>query len=194
MRTPAIVLAAGASSRLGQPKQLVEFQGVTLLMRATRLAQEAGADPVFVVLGANRELVAAAMLSGHAVAVVNDAWRDGISTSIRAGLRAVEQGAPIADGVLILACDQPFLTAEHLRALLDAFTAQSGLVITASAYQGTVGTPAVFPRKVFPQLLGLRGDSGARTLIKDAPCAIVEVAFPSGEIDIDFPEDLKKLS
>jgi molybdenum cofactor cytidylyltransferase len=194
MRTPAIVLAAGASSRLGQPKQLVEFQGETLLMRATRLAQEAGADPVFVVLGANRELIAAAMLSGHAVAIVNDAWRDGISTSIRTGLRAVEQASAVADGVLLLACDQPFLTAELLRALLDAFTAQSGLVITASSYKGTIGTPAVFPRKVFPQLLDLRGDSGARTLLKDAPCAIVEVAFPGGEIDIDFPEDLKKLS
>lgn len=194
MRTPAIVLAAGASSRLGQPKQLVEFHGETLLMRATRLAQEAGADPVFVVLGANRELIAAAVLSGHAVAVVNDAWRDGISTSIRTGLRAVEQGAAMADGVLLLTCDQPFLTAGHLRALLNEFATRSGLVITASAYKGAVGTPAVFPRKLFPRLQDLRGDSGARTLLKEAPCAIAEVAFPGGEIDIDTPSDLDRLS
>jgi molybdenum cofactor cytidylyltransferase len=194
MRIPAIVLAAGSSSRLGQPKQLVEFHGETLLMRATRLSQEAGADPVFVVLGANRELIAAAVLSGHAHAVVNEAWREGISTSIRTGLQAVDKAVPPADGVLLLACDQPRLTAGHLSALLNTFSAQSGRVTTASAYKGTIGTPAVFPRKTFPQLLRLRGDTGARALLRNPPSPVVEIPFPGGEVDIDRPEDLDQLS
>ena len=194
MSFPAIVLAAGASTRLGQPKQLVEYHGETLLARAIRLAQEAGADPVFVVLGANLEAILPNGLSDRAVPVINKDWQEGISSSIQAGLRAVHGMLPATDGVLLLTCDQPRLSAEHLSALLREFSSAPGAVIAASAYEGVLGTPAVFPRGAFRQLFELRGDRGARVLLGKPPCPVVGVPFPDGEIDIDTPADLDQLS
>jgi molybdenum cofactor cytidylyltransferase len=193
MGIPAIVLAAGASSRLGQPKQLIEYHGETLLARAIRLAREAGADPVFVVLGANLETILPAGLQDAAVPVVNKDWQEGISSSIQAGLRAVHGAFPATEGVVLLACDQPRLSAEHLRALRRAFSAEYGAVIVASGYEGALGTPAVFPRSAFRQLFELRGDKGARALFAKPPCRVITVPFPDGEIDIDTPADLDQL-
>jgi molybdenum cofactor cytidylyltransferase len=194
MPIPAIILAAGASSRLGQPKQLVEYHGETLLARAIRLAQEAGADPVFVVLGANLEAILPAGLSDRAVPVINKDWQEGVSSSIQAGLRSVHGMLPATKGVLLLACDQPRLSVGHLRNLLRAFTSEYGAIIAASAYEGILGTPAIFPRGAFRQLFELRGDTGARVLFSKPPCPVVGVPFPDGEIDIDTPADLDQLS
>jgi molybdenum cofactor cytidylyltransferase len=193
MGIPAIVLAAGDSSRLGQPKQLVEYHGETLLARAIRLAQEAGADPVFVVLGANLETILPAGLQDGAVPVINKDWQEGISSSIQAGLRAVHGAFPATEGVLLLACDQPRLSSPHLRALQRAFSLEYGAVIVASGYDGALGTPAVFPRNAFRQLFELRGDRGARALFSKPPCRVITVPFPDGEIDIDTPADLDQL-
>jgi molybdenum cofactor cytidylyltransferase len=96
-------------------------------------------------------------------------------------------------GVLILGCDQPRLTAGHLRALLAAFAAQASPAMAASAYAGVRGIPAVFPRMVFPQLLALRGDQGARALLLRSTCPLIELSFPGGEVDIDMPADLGQL-
>lgn len=194
MPIPAIVLAAGASSRLGQPKQLVEYHGETLLARAIRLTLEAGSDPVFVVLGANLEAILPVGLSDRAVPVINKDWAEGISSSIQAGLRAVHGTLPATQGVLLLNCDQPRLSPGHLRDLLRTFSSESGAVIAASAYEGILGTPAVFPRGAFRQLFELRGDRGARVLFSKPPCRVFGVPFPDGEIDIDTPADLDQLS
>jgi molybdenum cofactor cytidylyltransferase len=193
MGIPAIVLAAGASTRLGQPKQLVEYHGETLLARAISMANESGADPVFVVLGANIEAILSTGLRDGSVPVINKDWQEGIASSIQAGLRAVYGELPDTAGVLLLACDQPRLSTGHLRALLRAFSSVSGAVIAASAYEGALGTPAVFPRSAFRQLFELRGDTGARTLFRKPPCPVVGVPFPDGEIDIDTPADLDQL-
>ena len=196
MPVAAIVLAAGASRRLGQPKQLLMLGGETLIARAIRLASEAGATPVIAVLGANHERIAAAIESdkmSNAIPVVNSDWRQGIATSIHAGLRALEDLAPQAFGALILGCDQPRLTAEHLRALLEAFAAQGSSDIVASAYAGVAGIPAVLPRAVFADLLALRGDQGARALLMQSPRPPASLPFPGGEVDIDLPADLAQL-
>jgi CTP:molybdopterin cytidylyltransferase MocA len=196
MPIAAIVLAAGASRRLGHPKQLLMLGGETLIARAIRLAGEAGATPVIAVLGAYHERIAAVIESDktiNAIPVVNRDWQQGIATSIHAGLRALEDLAPQASGALILGCDQPRLTAEHLRALLEAFAAQASSAITASAYAGVAGTPAVFPRAVFADLLALRGDQGARALLMKPTCPSVALPFPGGEVDIDLPADLAQL-
>jgi CTP:molybdopterin cytidylyltransferase MocA len=194
MSFPAIVLAAGSSMRLGRPKQLVEYEGETLLARAIRLTHEAGADPVFAVLGANLDVILPAGLRDGAVPVINKDWQQGVSSSIQAGLRAVHGMLPATEGVCLLACDQPRLSSQHLRALLRAFSSDSGAVIVASRYEGVLGTPAVFPRSAFRQLFELRGDKGARTLFSKPPCRVVEVPFPGGEIDIDTPADLDGLT
>ena len=175
--TAAVVLAAGASTRLGEPKQLVMLGGETLLERAVRVAHEAGCVPVVVVLGAAAELVAARCDLGSAVVVVNEAWEEGMASSIRVGIGGVGG----ADGVVLMTCDQPAVTAEHLLALMAV-----GQVTTASAYAGRRGVPAYFPAASFPALMELTGDAGARELLRGA--ATVELV--GGELDVDTATDL----
>jgi CTP:molybdopterin cytidylyltransferase MocA len=193
MTVAAIVLAAGASRRLGQPKQLLMLEGETMLDRAIRLANESGADPVIAVLGAHDKLIREAVLTSNAALVVNSAWERGISTSIRAGLTTVEERAPRSAGVLILGCDQPLLTAGHLHDLLDLFGGQGETAIAASAYAGILGVPAAFPREAFAELFALSGDQGARALLMKPPCPLIALPFRGGEIDIDLPADMVHL-
>jgi molybdenum cofactor cytidylyltransferase len=96
-------------------------------------------------------------------------------------------------GVLILACDQPRLSAEHLRELIQSLAGQRETSIVASAYAGVHGIPAVFPREAFPHLLALSGDKGARALLMQPPCPLIALAFEGGEVDIDRPDDLEQL-
>ena len=189
----AIVLAAGASSRLGQPKQLLMHRGELLLARAIRLANEAGASPVLAVVGANRKLILGAVNFGSSIPVINERWARGISTSIHAGLDGLVKTAPNAGAVLMLACDQPRLTADHLRALIHRFAFQSEPSIVASAYAEVLGIPAVFPRDAFARLCALEGDKGARALLADPPCPLIPMPFSGGEVDIDSPDDLSAL-
>ncbi len=187
MLVPAIVLAAGASRRLGRPKQLVEFRGETLLERAVRIAAESGAAPVIAVLGAHAEEIRASVPLPIATVVINGEWQSGMASSIRAGLRILEPDAP---GVLLLACDQPRLGVSHLRSLLASFETGNSAAIVASVYRGTRGVPAVFPRSAFARLNALDGDKGARSILLDPHCELVEVKLEGGEIDIDSPADL----
>lgn len=193
MPVAAIILAAGESRRLGQPKQLLTYHGQTLLERAIRLANEAGASPVLVVLGANFEKISAAIHSPNAIPVRNDRWRQGVASSIDAGMRALSVCAPEAEGVLLMGCDQPRLTPDHLRALITAFIDQSAAAIAASSYDAVQAVPAVFPRATFAELRALRGDRGARPVIENPPCPVVALEFQGGEVDIDLPEDLALL-
>lgn len=176
--TAAVVLAAGASSRLGEPKQLVTLAGETLLERAIRTAREADCSPVVVVLGAAAERIAEQCDLSDAVVVVNELWSEGMGSSVRLGVAAV-QGA---DGVVLMTCDQPAVTAAHLRALM----ASGGVV--GSAYAGRVGVPAYFPAAEFAGLLALRGDRGARELLR----GMAAVDLPGGEVDVDTVEDLAR--
>ncbi len=194
MPVAAIILAAGASRRLGQPKQLVGFAGEALLERALRLAKEAGASPVLVVLGANFAPICASIPFKEAIPVFNEKWEQGMATSIHAGLHEADVRAPESVGALVMSCDQPRLSAEHLRALLHAFAAQDKPTIIASTYAGGYGIPAVFPRSAYPKLHALHGDKGARSLLVKPPCPVVAFPFEGGEIDIDLPEDLAHLN
>jgi molybdenum cofactor cytidylyltransferase len=190
---PAIILAAGASRRLGQPKQLVMHDGETLLERAIRLANEADAAPVIAVLGANYETIRASMELSGVIVAINDQWEQGIASSIHVGLQGLAKAEPNAVGVLILSCDQPRLSAGHLRALIEAFAAPPQPTIVASGYAGVNGVPAIFPRSEFAKLKALRGDKGARTLLDRPACPLISVPFEGGEVDVDRPDDLANL-
>lgn len=156
MRVVAIVLAAGFSRRLGRPKQDVVFRGETLLGRTTRIAREV-ADDVVVVTRENNP---------HA--------EEGMASSIRAGVARAEPGARL----LILLCDQPLVTADHLRALVAV-----DAPIVASGYSGIAGVPAIFDPSFVPELLALRGDRGARAII--AKHGAVVVPFEDAAFDVD---------
>lgn len=194
MSVAAIIVAAGSSSRLGQPKQLVMIDEESMLHRAIRCAQEAGASPVFVVLGAHRELIQSAIDFGAANVVMNSDWEEGLASSIRAGVKTVHAEAPTAEGVLLMGCDQPRVTTMHLHRVIQMSYAQWEPTAIASTYGGTRGIPAIFPRQAFRDLLALRGDKGARVLLAKPPWPVISIPLDGGEIDIDRPEDLAQLS
>jgi molybdenum cofactor cytidylyltransferase len=178
----AVVLAAGASTRLGEAKQLVMLGGETLLERAVRVAREAGCLPVVVVVGAEYVRVLGTNVLGDAVPVINEEWEEGMASSIRLGVRALEFAARDAEGVLLMTCDQPAVTVKHLRRLMTRAE------VKASRYAGRNGVPAFFPKKYFPTLMELKGDVGARGLLAEAPYEELE----NGELDVDTAADLAR--
>ena len=183
MSIPAVILAAGASRRLGRPKQLVELGGESLLRRTVRAAL-AGCAQVLVVVGSRAEEMAANLAGLPVTLVANDAWEEGMASSIRAGIRALPAGAEAA---LFLVCDQIAVDGALVRRLLAVRAAHPEAVV-ACGYAGARGTPSLFPARCFPQLLALRGDRGARGLL--AGEGVVVVPFPEGSQDVDCPEDL----
>ena len=175
----AVVLAAGASVRFGSPKQLARLGSETLLERAVRVAREAGCDPVVVVLGASAELIRAQCVLSDALVVVNEDWASGMGSSIGCGAHELRG----VDGCVLMTCDMPAVTPAHLRLLTVSGE------MTASAYAGRIGVPAHFPEGRFPELVGLRGDIGARELLRNA--RTVELA--GGELDVDTLQDLARV-
>jgi CTP:molybdopterin cytidylyltransferase MocA len=189
----AIIVAAGSSSRLGQPKQLVMIEGEPMLQRAIRFVRAAGASPVFVVLGANRQVIESRVDFADATIIVNDDWAEGMASSIRAGVSTAEKEATDASGLLLMVCDQPRVTTEYLRSLICTFAVQQGQTAIASVYAGARGIPAIFPREAIADLYALRGDTGARRLLAQPPWPVIEMPLEGGEMDIDRPEDLDQL-
>lgn len=179
MKVAAVVLAAGASRRLGVLKQLVRLDGETLVERALHVCREAECDPLVVVLGASADVVRKECSFDDAIVVVNEEWAEGMGASVRAGVAAL---ADDMDGCIVMTCDMPAVTAQHLRELV-----REGEV-TASSYAKRRGVPAYFPRAMFAQLRKLTGDAGARDLLKQAQAVELE----GGELDIDTAADLRR--
>ena len=189
----AIVLAAGASTRLRQPKQLLKLNGETLLHRTVRLAQQAGCNPVFVVLGFEAARMQQELNGLEANPVINQNWPSGMGSSLRAGIAAAMKESPQPQKILALLCDQPTLSAEILSKLLET-SAKAKSLITASSYAGRFGVPAIFDKQLYPDLLKVAGDQGARSVIQRYLNQTSLVEFPGGVIDIDTPEDLANLT
>lgn len=188
----AVLLASGPSSRFGRPKQLATFRGQSLLRRAVLCAVDGGCSPSLVVLGANAEALRPELDGLAAEVVLNPAWPEGLSSSIRAGIRAIEDGWPGARAALMLACDQPLLTARLVRRLCRRFDGAPGRIV-ACAYASTVGVPALFERGLFSELLELRGPAGAKPILSRHADKLLRVAWPAGAVDIDAPEHYRAL-
>lgn len=185
----AIILAAGGSSRYGSPKQLLPWNGSTLLQHVIDQAQSVCNDNVDVVLGANAESIRATLCNESVDTIINNGWREGMASSIRAGINALPD---TADAVLFLLCDQPMITHTTLSTLVDHWQNSPGSIV-ASRYQETNGVPAIFPRVFFNTLLALKGDRGAKQIINTNPDWLVTVPVPEAGIDIDTRDDLEVL-
>jgi len=181
--TDIVILAAGASTRLGRPKQLLPWQGITLLQYAVQTALTVTTQPV-VVTGANGEHLAAALDPGQVKLVYNPNWQQGIASSIQCGLQTLLNRTPPPDQVIFMVCDQPFVTAGLLLDLINE-QQKSRKPIVASAYADTLGIPALFDRSLFTQLLDLQGDIGAKKIIQQHAGEVATVAFREGVYDID---------
>jgi molybdenum cofactor cytidylyltransferase len=178
----AIVLAAGESKRLGQPKQLVRFRGKSLVENAYETAA-AVCSHVAVVLGANAELVRPAVPPG-AIIILNERWAEGMASSIRAGLEAIESKSNV---VVLMTCDQPLVTPDLLSRLLST----PGM--TAAEYEGTLGIPAMFSRMYFPLLHALQGTEGAKKALLKFERDVTRFPAPEAAFDVDTPADVERL-
>ncbi|HYV10701.1 MAG TPA: nucleotidyltransferase family protein [Pyrinomonadaceae bacterium] len=184
----AIVLAAGGSSRLGVPKQLLEFHGESLVRRAAKAALESVCDRVVIVIGNHAQLMRQEIGDLPVSVVENKIWQSGISSSIRAGLEKLSSQG----GIVITLCDQPFVTAALLTELISTHC-KTRRPIVASTYGTTRGVPAFFAPELFSELASLTKDEGARRIIALHPEKVATVEFPRGAIDIDTTEDLARL-
>jgi molybdenum cofactor cytidylyltransferase len=190
-----VILAAGASTRLGVPKQLLTFRGRSLLRHTVEEALTSGCHPIVVVLGAHAERLQEEIDDLPVTVVVNARWSEGMGTSIQAGLAALTTaaGGDAVGAVVLAVCDQPFFSAAILHALIAAHQ-RSGRAIVATTYEGTCGVPALFSRSLFPHLIALDGHEGARRVIQGRPNETVVVPFPEGAFDIDTAEDYARLA
>ena len=181
-----IVLAAGASSRLGQPKQLVRIGGRPALHRVVSSATSVAGHGVTVVIGSHANELSRLLAHSPASVIVNRHWEEGMASSIRCGLGALPAAC---DAVLILLGDQVAITVDDLKRLTAAWNEQQGS-IAAATYEQHVGVPAIFPRTFFSELSELRGDQGARRILERNSYRLIRVPMPNAGIDLDTPEDL----
>jgi len=192
MKTGIIILAAGESARMGEPKQLLKFRGRTLLRHTVDVAHALSCSPVAVVLGANAEQIRPQLGSTRVLIAENPDWREGMGTSIRAGLTALLAAHRDIPAAIFMLCDQPFVTPSVLRALV-ATHEKTARPIVASEYNGGLGVPALFSRAFFPELLALDGADGARQIIGTHRTETIGVPFSEGAVDIDTPADYARL-
>lgn len=185
-----LLLAAGASTRMGQPKQLLPYHGRTLLRHAAETAVVSGCAPILMVTGALHEELLPEIAGLPIQPVHNAEWETGMASSIRAGLTALAGTQPAA--VLIMLTDQPLVTPALLQQLVRQ-QQQTQAPAVVAAYGDTLGVPAVFAPVLLPKLLQLQGQQGAGRLIASLGAAVGQVPFPAGVFDVDTPEQYTAL-
>jgi len=199
-----LIIAAGQSKRLGQPKQLLMYKGKSLINRLIDTVKEAGEFPITLVLGANAQLIQDQLTDKTINIVFNHHWQQGMASSIKVGLEKIinkvdlgnydssreRNNQPIIDGIMILVCDQPFINSHQIKALIH-LQQETQLPIAACYYAQVLGTPALFHATVFNELLALQGDIGAKKIISNRAEEVAKLHFEKGIIDIDTIEDYK---
>ncbi|OWK70878.1 NTP transferase domain-containing protein [Pedobacter sp. AJM] len=191
MHTGIMILAAGNSSRLGRPKQLLVFKQKTLIEQTINAALQTSFQPIIVVLGAYANEIQE-KLSAEVNFVINENWSAGMSSSIAAGVAALIKKSPLIENIIIAVSDQAFITAEIFSALKQKqISTKKGIV--ASTYAKTTGTPVLFNKQYFPQLLSLTGNNGAKSMLKLHDNDVETIAFAMGNVDIDTETDYDNL-
>ncbi|GEN75417.1 nucleotidyltransferase family protein [Chryseobacterium hagamense] len=188
-QTAIIILAAGNSSRLGEPKQLLTYKGKSLLRHT---ADEASlvTSKVLIVTGEENPEIAEQLTGFHCIP--NENWAEGMASSLKTGLQETLQRFPETVQFIFTVCDQPFISASVFKALIEKKnTSPKGIV--ASAYADTLGVPVLFSSSYLKELFNLNGQEGARKLIQRYRDDTASVPFEQGSWDIDTPEDYQKL-
>jgi molybdenum cofactor cytidylyltransferase len=192
MGVGAVILAAGSSSRMGSPKQTLQFRGESLLRRAALAALGAGCRPVIVVTGAHREMSRRELDGLDVREVFNTRWETGMASSVGAGVEGLVSADADADAAVFMLCDQPHVTADVIYGFIKAHRV-TGRPVIASTYGGSFGVPALFGRTLFAELTRLKGMSGAKEVIKRHASEAHFLPFPCGEVDVDTPDDFSRL-
>ncbi len=187
-RFGAVILAAGASTRMGEPKQLLSLGGKPLLIRAIDAALASAAWPVVVVLGAHAELIRPLLARSPVLTAENPTWAEGMASSLRTGVTTLQQFSRSLDAAVIALCDQPALSAEVIQQLV-AQHQTTGRSIVAARYNARNGAPALFLREHFRALTALTGEEGARTLLNGPSGRVAAVELPQFALDLDTRAD-----
>lgn len=188
-----IILAAGKSSRMGSPKQLLKYRGTTLLQHSLDVATESNASPVILVLGSGIDEIKKQLNKDQVLIIENPDWENGMASSIRCGISKILNEFKNTDAAIIMVCDQPYVSSDLLNKLILTHQA-SGKAIIASHYDHILGTPALFHKNMFNELIALEGDRGAKVLFNKFSEEIASIEFNEGSIDIDTGENYKNLA
>lgn len=183
----SLILAGGESKRMGLPKLLLSYQGKTLLAQAMGKAK-AVSDETFVIVGAYKNLYGMEAEKAGSSVIFNKAWSEGLASSLRVGIQAVK---PSVEAVLVILPDQPFVPVEHLQKLIKTWQDTKAQLVF-SRYQSILGAPCIIARSLFAEVQTLRGDKGARALMREG-VTVAEVGLEHSQ-DIDTPEDAKQLN
>ena len=187
-----LILAAGSSSRLGQSKQLVKFEGQSLLQRTAAIALTCS-EKVAVVLGSQFDRHQKDIAQLPVAIIQNTAWQKGMGSSLKVGMQKILSLWPATTEIIVLVCDQPRVTSELMQRLIDRSHHSIKQAICCS-YQNTLGVPALFKKEMFPHLLQVSDSEGAKKLIQQNPDKVDSVQFEGGKLDIDTPEDLQQIT
>jgi molybdenum cofactor cytidylyltransferase len=187
-----VILAGGASTRLGKPKQLLQYHGKTLLNHAVNEAINAKADAVVVILGKNADLFEGEIDKEQVLVVINKDWEEGMASSVRLGLDTLLKIKPYIDAVIFMVCDQPYVSSSVLNELITRQQKTTKQIVTCN-YGESIGPPALFHKKYFRELAKLNGDVGAKNIIQQNINDVATIPFPEGKIDIDTEDDYDAL-
>lgn len=191
MSTGILILAAGSASRMQQPKMLLPFRNGNILSHLLEEAWVLQPAAICLVTGHYHDEILSAVATEGVLVVRNEEWQEGMSGSIRLGLLQLLQQDPAMQQLIILVSDQPFLTCDLLRDMLQV-QQETRKGIIAAGYAGIQGTPVLFTKDYFDQLQQLTGDKGAKRILQTNIGDVAVVDFPEGERDIDTPEDYIK--
>ncbi|MFC4871628.1 nucleotidyltransferase family protein [Negadavirga shengliensis] len=189
--TGIIILAAGNSSRLGQPKQALEYEGTSLVERAAKAALDTGCDPVYLVIGAFKDQIKKQVENLPVKLLENQEWEKGMGTSLALGIKQLQKENSVKQCIIMLS-DQPFVDTPLLNRLI-AEKEKSGKGIVACTYQKTSGVPVLFGSQYFPILEQLKGHEGAKKVLSAHAADIHPLAFEKGGVDIDTQADFEAL-
>lgn len=192
MKTGIILLAAGSSKRLGQPKQLLDFKGETLIKRMVNIAINSDAEPVIVVLGAHNGQIEPEITDLPVSIIINNEWEKGLGSSVKKGLNHLNEQFPETETCILMVVDQPLVDSSYLNLLINEYNTHQEPII-ASQYSDTIGVPVLYGKAYMNELKKLPDDKGAKELLLSHEQDVHKIPFPGGRMDIDTMEDYHKI-